>query len=227
MAILFWKHKSRYKSSIHNRSLHSNALFSTMSSSANFVELERIEQMDELARCVLHDTFFSSDGSIPNTLLWKFVSRVSPENNQVYVESAVLRRVANHDDKVHQIGCDIARQQNDRLGLNVEVKRKKKYYCGFRPLHIEEVISSAAKTLNDESDFRFIFDFDGDSENGHVSVCANIIPTTKSGRATARTAAGMWLAQLCGPPRRHRCDCDADDEGHPFSLYGSTCMKVL
>lgn len=174
---------------------------------------------DVISRCIIFDRAFRQDIHV-NEVLWHFENS---DAEGIYHESAVLRRFAQTEEEVHNIGCGIAAKQNeDRKQPPPGDKRR--YYCGFR----SAIMASIPKNGGD-----YEIKLKHSPEGGvyaHVDVQLMIlidrVPRNKSPRAVARSEAILALAEQFNMPTGHRCLCDVGDTQHPFARWGENCISV-
>lgn len=172
-----------------------------------------IDDADEISRCIIFDRAFEDDLHV-DALLWRFESK---DDDGVYHESAVLRRLAPEEADVHRIGCGIAAAQNARK-KEPEPGPRRRYYCGFR------TASYASLPSEGEGFIIAITNMPEGGEDAHVDVALTVTAESKNARAVSRTDAGLALAEQFGPPAPHRCECDIADDLHPFSRWGAECL---
>ena len=168
---------------------------------------------DRVSRCIIFDRAFDDNAHV-DELLWRFESS---DADGVYHESAVLRRLAAPSAEVHRIGCAIAAGQNARK-QEPPPGRKRRYYCGYRSATFGDL-----PTAGDGYTVTISHSPEG-GEESHLDVALTIHVEGRSARAVRRTDAGLALAEHFGPPRPHRCACDATDDKHPFDLLGADCL---
>ncbi len=172
---------------------------------------EVITDADEISRCIIFNRAFKDDIHVDG-YLWRFDNS---DDDGISHESAVLRRLAPDPPHVHNIGCEIAAEQNERRQTPPGPKRR--YYCGFRT-------ASYASLPKSGENYEVTFTVDGEGHDAHVDVALKILVDGKSARAVCRTNAGLELAEQFGLPAPHRCECDAGDDHHPFGRWGDDCL---
>ena len=166
-----------------------------------------IEMDDCISRCIIFNKAFRS-GIHVDEVLFVFSTR---SNDGASHESGVLRRLAPNDTDVHRIGCDIAAAQNARAS-DPDPGPRRRYYCGFRTavvanLPVKGEGYAIALALIEEG-----------GEPSHVDIAVTVSAASKNERATAKTEAGLAMAEAFGPAVEHVCDIDASDDFHPIHL---------
>ncbi len=175
----------------------------------------QIDEADEISRCIIFDRAFEQNIHV-DEFLWQFESSGADGN---YHQSAVLRRLAPEPSDVHAIGCAIAASQNARKN-EPPPGPNRRYYCGYRT-------ASVASLPKQGDGYEIVLtNVPEDGEEAHVDVALIISVAGKNARAARRTDAGLALAEHFGPPEAHRCQCDDEDDQHPFSLWGEECLTV-
>tara|TARA_R110000824_G_scaffold19504_2_gene75409 strand:+ start:8655 stop:9233 length:579 start_codon:yes stop_codon:yes gene_type:complete len=170
---------------------------------------------DVISRCIIYPKFFN--GNIhTDELLWHFGN--NKDDNGVYHESAVLRRLAPTEKDVHHIGCNIASLQNERVGNPDPGDNKRRYYCGFRSATFGDF-----DLTGDGYIIQFIHCPEHDVES-HVDVSLTITVEGKNAKASRRTEAGLNLAEVFGSASEHICSVDSKDVHHPITKLGSDCL---
>ncbi len=174
-----------------------------------------INDGDEISRCIIYDRAFDHDVHV-DALLWRFEGA---KGDGASHESAVLRRLAPETDDVHRIGCNIASHQNQRKN-NPPPGKARRYYCGFRT-------ASYASLPKQGNGYRISFVHAPEGgEEAHVDVALTILVEGKSAKAVRRTDAGLALAERFGPPTPFCCECDLQDDQHPFAIWGADCLTA-
>lgn len=170
-----------------------------------------LEEDDSLARCIIFPRFFSQDQIHVDELLWEFPKT---EADGAGHESGVLRRLAPRTEQVHEVGCSIAAFQNQNRPGKV-----RKYYCGFRnaryadiPLVGQHYVLEITRTIEL-------------GQEAHLDFALRITVEGRSARNTAKTNARMAIAEAFGPAVPFVCDCDTEDDQHPFKLFGDECLN--
>jgi hypothetical protein len=171
---------------------------------------------DELSRCIIYSKAFASNIHVDGRL---FVFGQTGADGASH-ESGVLRRLAQADDEVHRIGCNIAHIQNERIQPPPPPGPKRRYYCGFRTAKVRDLC------LEGEGySIKLCLDGEGGME-AHVDIALTIFSQDGNERATIRTDAGLAMADAFGPAATHLCPADAGDNLHPLIVYPG-CLGAL
>jgi hypothetical protein len=165
---------------------------------------------DQVSRCIIYPRFFRNNRHI-DELLWQFGQSGADGASH---ESGVLRRLAPADEDVNRIGCSIAALQNTRLGSPPPGSGSRRYYCGFRNARYGDL------PLEDDGYKLVVTNVPENGEEAHLDFALTITVDGKTARNNRKTDAGLALAEHFGPITIHRCECDLNDENHPFAVSG-------
>jgi hypothetical protein len=168
---------------------------------------------DSISRCIIHSRFFN-DNVHTDSMLWQFGESKADGASH---ESGVLRRLAPSDDEVNRIGCSMAAFQNAR-DCEPPPGPKRRYYCGFRTARYGDL------PLESEGYRLVITNIPENGEESHLDFALTITVQGRAPRANRKTDAGLALAEHFSPARPHRCTCDLQDNEHPFSKFGESCL---